>query len=335
MAELGIGIVGLGMGRSLLGINIMADFPANVRGVCDLVEAATDAARQEFGVEYATDKIDALLERDDIDVVGIYTPDHLHRDQVIQALEAGKHVLVTKPMSISNQESEDIISAVRRTGKRVMPAQTQRFTQNHLAIRRLIDPGEFGDIYFIAADYYQDLRPVYDHTPWRYEVPQDFIYGGLSHNIDIMRFLKGEIVEIGGYGSNSGLDPRYPADTFETFVLNARFEDGTIGRIAMAPAVRPPLANVYVQVFGTQGTFVPNQVVLDNFEGKPSLELDFVPEAWAFAEVRVLRNFVDSILADEPQAVNEIDGARITAVGDAITASVNSDGSPQEVRLDF
>ena len=80
---------------------------------------------------------------------------------------------------------------------------------------------------------------------------------------------------------------------------------------------------------------MPNQVVLDNFEGKPSLELDFVPEAWAFAEVRVLRNFVDSILADEPQAVNEIDGARITAVGDAITASVNSDGSPQEVRLDF
>ena len=335
MAELGIGIVGLGMGRSLLGINGMPDFPATVRGVCDLVEAATDAAQQEFGVEYATDKIDALLERNDIDVVGIYTPDHLHRDQVIQALEAGKHVLVTKPMSISNQESEDIISAVQRTGKRVMPAQTQRFVQSHMAVKRLIDQGEFGDIYFVAADYYQDLRPVYDHTPWRYQVPQDFIYGGLSHNIDVMRFLKGEIVEVGGYGSNSGLDPRYPGNMFETFVLNTRFEDGTIGRIAMAPAVRPPLDNVYVQVFGTRGTFVPNQVVLDKFEGKPSLELDFTPEAWAFAEVRVLRNFVDSILADEPQALTEIDGARITAVGDAITASVTSDGSPQEVRLDF
>ena len=335
MAELGVGVVGLGMGRSLLAINGMPDFPATVRAVCDLVEDATAAAQKEFGVEFTTDRIDALLDRPDIDIVGIYTPDHLHKDQVIQALEAGKHVLVTKPMSISNQESEEIVSAVKRTGKRVMPAQTQRYVQSHMAVKRFIDRGEFGDIYFVAADYYQDLRPVYDHTPWRYQHPQDFIYGGLSHNIDIMRYLKGEIVEVGGYGINSGLDPRYPEGTFETFVLNTRFEDGTIGRIAMAPAVRPPLPNIYVQVFGTSGTFVPNQIVLDSFEGKPVIDFDFTSETWSFAEVRVLRNFVDSILADKPQALNEIDGARITAVGDAITASVTSDGSPRKVRLDF
>lgn len=335
MAELGIGIVGLGMGRSLLGVNGMPDFPATVRGVCDLVEDATEAAKQEFGVEFTTDSIDALLDRDDIDIVGIYTPDHLHKDQVIQTLEAGKHVLVTKPMSISTRESEEIISAVKRTGKRLMPAQTQRYVRTHMAARHFIDQGEMGDIHFVAADYYQDLRPVYDHTPWRHQVPQDFIYGGLSHNIDIMRYLKGEIVEVAAYGSNSGMDPRYPQNTPETFAVNVKFEDGTIGRIAMVPCVRPPLPNIYVQLFGTKGTFVQDQIVLDGFEGQPTLDFDFTPEAWAFAEVRVLRNFVDSILADVPQALNEIDGARITAVGDSITASLAAGGAPQKVRLDF
>lgn len=335
MAELGIGVVGLGMGRNLLAVNGMGDFPATVRGVCDLVEDATAAAKRDFGVEFATDDMDALLDRDDIDVVGIYTPDHLHKDQVIRTLEAGKHVLVTKPMSISNHESEEIVQAVRRTGKRLMPAQTQRYVRSHMAAKRFIDQGEFGHIHFVASDYYQDLRPVYDHTPWRYKFPQDFIYGGLSHNIDLIRYLKGEIVEVAAYGTNSEFDSRYPETTPENFVVNVKLDDGTIGRIAMVPCVRPPLPNCYTQVFGSTGTFVGDQIVLDSFEGKPMLDFDFTDENYSLAEIRVLRNFVDSILADVPQALNEIDGARITAVGDAITASIASNGSPQEVRLDF
>ena len=194
-----------------------------------------EAARRDHGVDFATGSLDALLERPDIDLVGIYTPDHLHRDQVVRALEAGKHVLVTKPMTVSNEESDAVIEAARSAKKRVMPAQTQRYVRPHMALRRFIDTGEFGDIYFVASDYYQDLRPIYDKTPWRYEAPQDFIYGGLSHNIDIMRYLKGEIAEVAAFGSYSGHDSRYPDDVYETFVVNAKFEDGTLGRIALSP----------------------------------------------------------------------------------------------------
>ena len=148
MSELGVGIVGLGMGASLLPINAMPDFPAFVRGVCDVVAERGEAARRDHGVEFATGSLDALLERPDIDLVGIYTPDHLHKDQVIRALEAGKHVLVTKPMTISNQESEAVIEAARSARKRVMPAQTQRYVRPHMALRRFIDAGEFGDNLF-------------------------------------------------------------------------------------------------------------------------------------------------------------------------------------------
>lgn len=335
MAKLRVGIVGLGMGQNLLPANKSPNYPVMIQGVCDLVAEKTAAAKRDFGVEFATDSFEAILERDDIDIVAIYTPDHMHRDQVVQALEAGKHVLVTKPMTVSTAESEAVIAAVKRTGKRVMPAQSQRFTLPHMAARRYIDDGEFGHIYFVAADYYQDLRPVYDYTPWRYKVPQDFIYGGLSHNIDIMRFLKGEITEVSAYGSYSGLDLRYPKNTFETFAINVRFADGSIGRMAMAPGVRPPLPNIYVQVFGTKATFVRDQLVLDSLEGKPILNFEFADARLPSTEMRVLLNFADAILADKPQAVDEVDGARITAVGDAITASIKAGGAPTKVRLDF
>ena len=335
MPDVGIGIVGLGMGSSLLPINGMPGFPARIRGVCDVVEERVRSAQGDHGVEFGTDSFDALLDRADIDLVGIYTPDQLHKDQVIQALEAGKHVLVTKPMTISNAESEAVIEAVQRTQKRVMPAQTKRYALAHMAVKRFIDEGEFGEVYFVAADYYQDLRPIYDRTPWRYEIPQQFAFGGLSHNIDIMRFLKDEIVEVAAYGSYSGHDPRYPSDVNETFVVNAKFADGTIGRMAMAPGTRPPLPNVYVQVFGTQGTFVSDKLILDSFVGKPIIDFDFEDEIWTAAEIRVLRGFVDSILGDAPQPLDEIDGARITAVGESILASIESGGAPTKVRLDF
>ena len=335
MADLGIGIIGLGMGRSLLPINSNPKFPATVRSVCDFLEDRVKAAMDDHGVEFGTDDYDALLGRNDIDIIAVYTPDGLHREQTIRALEAGKHVLVTKPMTVSTEESEAVVEAARRTGKRVMPAQTFRYVLPHLTAKKFIDQGEFGDIFFVAADYYQDLRPVYDYSPWRYEIPQDFVYGGLSHNIDTMRFLKGEIAEVAAFGSYSGLDERYPKQKFETFVVNVRFEDGSLGRIAMAPCVKPPLPNIYIQVFGTTGTFVHDEIVLDRFDGNPTLEFDFNDEARTAAEERVLRNFVDSIIADVPQDLNEIDGARITAVGDAIWASINSGGAPTKVRLDF
>jgi predicted dehydrogenase len=335
MANLGIGIIGLGMGRSLLPINGDPSFPATVRGVCDVRLERVDAAKAEHGIEFGTDSYDALLDRSDIDIIAVYTPDGLHRDQTVQALEAGKHVFVTKPMTVSTEESEAVVEAARRTGKRVMPAQTFRYVLPHLTAKKFIDQGDFGDIYFVTADYYQDLRPVYDYSPWRYEIPQDFVYGGLSHNIDTMRFLKGEIVEVAAFGSYSGLDDRYPRDKFETFVVNVKFEDGTLGRIAMAPCVRPPLPNIYIQVFGTSGTFVENQIVLDGIEGRPTIDFDYAQEAPAAGERRAARNFVESIIADVPQDLNEVDGARITAVGDAIWESIGAGGAPTKVRLDF
>jgi predicted dehydrogenase len=335
MERLGVGVVGLGMGRNLLRANSTDGFPAEVRAVCDIAPARREAAAREHGVAFTTDQFDALLERRDIHLVAIYTPDHLHCDQILRALEAGHHVLVTKPMTVGDEESARVVAAARRAGKTVMVAQTQRFLPFHRAVRRLVDLGEFGDIYFAASDYYQDLRPVYSRTPWRYEVPQDFLYGGLSHNIDLLRWFKGEINEVAAYGINSRLDPRYPANRCETFVLNLRFVDGTIGRIAMAPGVDPPLPNVSLQLFGTRGTCADGKVVLDSLPGQPRLSFEYKSRDYGLAELSILEDFAGAIARGAEPSVTTIDGARISAVASAAWASIQAGGAPRPVKLDW
>jgi predicted dehydrogenase len=335
MGRLGVGIVGLGMGRNLLRANTAEGFPAEVRAVCDLAPGRRDAAAREYGVGFATDDYDALLERSDVEMVAIYTPDHLHCAQILRALDAARHVLITKPMTVSNEESAKVVMAARRAGKMVMVAQTQRFVPFHRAIRKIIDLGEFGDIYFAASDYYQDLRPVFDRTPWRYEVPQDFLYGGLSHNIDLLRWFKGEIVEVSAYGASSRLDPRYPDGVCETFSLNLRFDDGTIGRIAMAPAVDPPLPNVSLQLFGTKGTCAESKVVLDSLPGKPRISFEYKSLDYGSAELAILEDFAQAIRRDREPAVTVVDGARVSAVASAAWASIRGGGKPQQVKLDW
>jgi len=238
-------------------------------------------------------------------------------------------------MTVGDEESARVVAAARRADRAVMVAQTQRFLPFHRAVRRLVDLGEFGDIYFAASDYYQDLRPVYDRTPWRYEVPQDFLYGGLSHNIDLLRWFKGEIVEVAAYGINSGLDPRYPADGCETFTINARFHDGTIGRIAMAPGVDPPLPNVSLQLFGTKGTCADGKVVLGGLPATPRLSFDYRNLDYGLSELSILEEFAGAIARGAEPSVTVVDGARISAVASAAWASVRSGGGPQRVRLDW
>src|SRR5690242_16572858 len=98
---LGIGLVGLGFGKQVLSINADADSALTVRGVCGRRSAATAEVQAQYGIPFATTDYAQLLARDDIDIIGIFTPDHCHCEQIMAALAAGKHVVVTKPMVTS------------------------------------------------------------------------------------------------------------------------------------------------------------------------------------------------------------------------------------------
>ena len=173
MSQLSIGVAGLGHGRTLLGANQPENSPLPVRvtALCDTRQDKLEALGREFGIDALTSDFDELVARSDLDIIGIYTPGPLHAQQILTALDAGKHVMVTKSMVYTMEEVEQVVEAVDRSGKVLLVTQSLRGRYDFMEAKRACDAGEIGELFMAESHYVHDLRPVYDYSPWRVEMP--------------------------------------------------------------------------------------------------------------------------------------------------------------------
>ncbi|MDD3997648.1 MAG: Gfo/Idh/MocA family oxidoreductase, partial [Sphaerochaetaceae bacterium] len=239
MKKYGIGVIGLGMGKSVLEINKYPSSQLEVRSICDTRTEYAQAIKKEFGVCEAVTDYHKLIENKDVDIVAVYSPDHLHAEHCLAALNAGKHVICTKPMVTSLEDAKEVTRLVKKHGVKFLTGQTMRYEPQFANIKRMYDDGELGDVLLAEAHYVHDMRPVYKMTPWRIEVPQDVMYGGVSHPVDVLRWFLGDVEEVFAYGGK-GLDERYKPES--NFILNLKFKSGVIARVLGAYGiVHPPM----------------------------------------------------------------------------------------------
>jgi len=152
-SEITLGVVGVrnvGMGHcrracALDGVKLLA--------VADTNPERRAAAKEELGVEQTYASADDLLARDDIDAVVLALPNHLHEPLTVKALEAGKHVLVEKPMSRTVEEAERMLAARDRSGKTLMVGMNQRFSPAVYAARAAILEGRIGEVQYTRAHW--------------------------------------------------------------------------------------------------------------------------------------------------------------------------------------
>ena len=152
MKPLGLGVLGLGEGRSIISAGVHSDL-WRVVCLCDMNEELAKERCAEFGLSTFTTDYGAMLANPDVDVVGIYTPDHLHAGHVIQALDAGKHVICTKPFINDLEDARAVLAAQQRSGKQVMVGQSTRFFAPFIRQRQHFDSGALGDLVTIEASY--------------------------------------------------------------------------------------------------------------------------------------------------------------------------------------
>jgi len=122
------------------------------------------------------------------------------------------------------EDAQRLVELVRDTGVKFLVGQTMRFDLQFLTMQRFFDYGDFGEIMAADAYYVHDMRPVYDVTPWRLHTPQDFMFGGVAHPVDILRSFLGDIEELHAYGAKGKITPEYPK--MNIFFLNLKFKDG-------------------------------------------------------------------------------------------------------------
>lgn len=152
-----IGIVGCG------GIAHQKHFPAlnNVKdrveviALCDIIPERAEKAVQEVGEPDAkvyTDYHD-LISNPDVEIVYVLTPNVVHCEISVAALEAGKHVLCEKPMAASADEARQMAAAAKRNGKLLQIGFVRRYGNDCDIVRDFIQNGSLGDIYYAKATY--------------------------------------------------------------------------------------------------------------------------------------------------------------------------------------
>lgn len=232
MKKLGLGVLGLGEGRSIISGGVHSEL-WDVVALCDLNTALGRERCAEFNLppDIFTTSLDGLLANPAVDVVGIYTPDHLHAEHVIRALRAGKHVICTKPFLDRLDRAREVLEAVRTSGRRVMVGQSSRFFAPFVRQREDFERGVFGELNTVEAYYNADHR-WFLAKGWAKTDAFKWLYGGLSHPVDFIRWYLPDIEEVMGYARLSENGRRLGLVHADTFHFVYRAASGRIARVS-------------------------------------------------------------------------------------------------------
>lgn len=336
-----LGIVGMGLNNMASTKALLAAVPDlryRIQAICTRRQALLDECQSRFGVPFGTLDHRELAAREDVDVVCVFTPDHLHAEHCLAALEQGKHVVCTKPMVTRLEDAQRLVARVRETGLKFLVGQTMRFDRQFLAAKRLCDDGDVGSLIALESHYVHDMRPVFEFTPWRLRAPQDFMFGGCVHCLDVLRAFGGELESVHALANRGNLTPGYPLP--DNFFLNLRFKSGAIGRVSgLYGVVHPPVPMMQFGLYGSRGSlqaeFTDNEpgqlrVVLDTAAGHKPLVSTFEPERDSSAYghgatvIRYMRHFQDCLDRDLEPSPSVLDGARSVAAAVAAWESIRT-----------
>ncbi|MCH8293817.1 Gfo/Idh/MocA family oxidoreductase [Candidatus Poribacteria bacterium] len=343
MAKIGVGIMGLGMGRSMFGIQQVSNTDLEIRGICDTNVERLEKARTEYDVPFATTDYRELIQRDEIEVVGIYTPDPLHAQHCLEALDCGKHVICTKGFVDNLDDAMRILQRTRETGLKLLVGQTSRFVPNFMHTHRLAESGRLGRIVAVETHYVHDMRSVLTATPWRYQMPQKLLYGGLCHPMDLMIWFLGFPQAVHTIAHESRIDDRYPSGEGhfnDNWMVNLIYNNGQLGRVlGLYGLCHPPMGMLGLSVYGTAGSVVNGQAIFDTDHHKTipvaeaiESDTDAIADVGHIGEVvRYMLHFEDCLKGDKQPLINAEVGAKVIAVLDACERSAKS-GKIEQVK---
>ena len=204
MKEIGIGVIGWGfMGRThtfaikTMPLHYELDFTPRLVGVCSRRLEMAERAAREQGFDYATDDYRRLLSDPNIDVVSICTPNALHEEMALAAIEAGKHIYIDKPVAISYGSARRIADAARAKGVHAQVALNNRFFPATMKAHELITSGRLGRVTSFDARYLHS-GSVDPERPVGWKQCREACGGGVlldlgSHALDLMIWLCGQV----------------------------------------------------------------------------------------------------------------------------------------------
>ncbi|HEU4324288.1 MAG TPA: Gfo/Idh/MocA family oxidoreductase [Roseiflexaceae bacterium] len=191
-----VAVVGGGIG--VYHINAYKELPERYElvALCDIDRAKAARIAEEHGIPRVTTDLAELCRMDDLDLIDICTPPHLHYEQVLQVLEAGKHAVCEKPLVSSLAQVDDLLAAEARSGRRVMPIFQYRFGHGIQKLKYLVESGLAGRAYLATVETAWRRRADYYAVPWRGKWSTELgglLLGHAIHAHDMLCYVLGPI----------------------------------------------------------------------------------------------------------------------------------------------
>jgi predicted dehydrogenase len=272
MEEIGVGIIGFGfMGKThAYGYRTIPLYypglPFRIRlvGVCDSVKSVAVEAKESLGFEFATDDPAEIYRRSDIQVVDVCTPNLFHKDGVLQALRAGKHVYCDKPLAVSYAEAGEILESAASAGRVTQMALQYRFYPATLRAKELIEEGRIGKVMGFRACYLHS-GSVDPTRPIGWKQDKKFGGGGVlfdlgSHVLDLMYHFLGEYASV--FAATRIVYPRRPdrsgamveIEADDMAMMTVRMKDGAMGSIEVSKVATGANDELRFEIHGDKGS---------------------------------------------------------------------------------
>jgi len=340
------GLVGVrGIAKSHL-MGIQQNVGTEAVAICDIHEEIAQRIAETYHVpSYYTD-YDEMLKRDDIDAIIVCTPDAAHKDCVVKALHAGKHVLCEKPMALILDDCKEMIRAAKETGKLLMVGQVCRYAPGFVKAKEAVEAGEIGELFFVESEYAHDYTGNVGQDGWRVDTEhlRHPIIGGGCHAVDLLRWIAGNPTETFAYANHKVLTD-WPVD--DSTVALLKFPNDVNGKVFTSIGCKRNYTMRTV-LYGTKGTIIADNTspTISIFKAEFRGENSYMNAAQRTVEIKVpvsianhnmtaeIREMCEAIRGTASLKTDGVSGASTVAVCSAIVESAAT-GEKVQISYDF
>jgi UDP-N-acetyl-2-amino-2-deoxyglucuronate dehydrogenase len=315
---------------------------ARLTAVCDIDLTKAKRIGEEFNIPFFDD-MHQMMKNMEIDVVVVLTESGNHAKNVIELAKYGKHIVVEKPMALTLDDADAMISACDQNGAKLFVVKQNRFNVPVIKLREAKEAGRFGKL-IMGTVRVRWCRPqsYYDQDSWRGTWAMD---GGVltnqaSHHIDLLEWMMGDVESVFAMSTTALAN----IEAEDTAVVTLRFKDGALGIIEATTAVRPKDLEGSISVLGEKGTveiggFAVNKMRVWSFVEPHDDDDDVMekysvnpPNVYGFGHQAYYEHVADCILNKKQHLVDGLQGRKSLELINAIYESVETG---KEVKLRF
>lgn len=297
MKTMNVGLIGykfMGKAHSNAWRNAPLFFDMKIKPVMKVVCGRHEGAVQEFADKWGWEEVETdwqkVVERDDIDIIDISVPQHLHHTIAMAALKAGKHVFCEKPLAMNLEQAKEMAALAAKSGKVNYINHNYRRCPAVQLAKQMIDEGKLGRIFHWRGAYLQDwiVDPDFPLT-WHLQADKAGMgpQGDLnSHSVDLARFLIGDITSVNCMTANfitervlpdeaaSGTFGGVAGDTAakgkvtveDAAFMTVRFENGALGSFDTTRFAPGRRNYNYFEIYGSKGSLLFNLERMNELE---------------------------------------------------------------------